>query len=930
MMKSSPLRKRKKSEFRTTRPMLLRTAFGFVFLAGTILGATAQIAPPENRNNENPENKLTVGTYSGEQLRRCHPLNLIKALQMADPSITVDLGEEAIGSDPNDVPMIISIGGIRNFTTYRSGRDNPLLIADGHEISIERFADFDIARVESVSVLKDPAQTAMYGIRGGNGVIVIKTVKPEQGTLRLNYRFDGGVDFADLSSYNIMNSASKLALEKELGIYAGKEALYNQRAANKGTDWLKLPLTTPFRHRHHVDIEGGDNTLAMKFSLMAEPAGKGIMKGSSRERYGAGGRLDYYSDRLQVTEEFRAELVFGAHSPFGSFIDYTLVNPYYSPWDAKGQAIDILGEGTLNPQYSPYFESTLSSFSKQKTTRISNNLGAAYKFTDNLHLKGSFSFTKDLNKYDQYISPRSTKFYGLDEEYDLVGTYNIRRDNLTAYEGHLDLFYTYTQNRHALNAAFGVHSYSSVIYADNYTGMGMPIDQMGYISFAKRYDYRQRPGGREYEDHLLGAYVQGNYEFDKRYGAAFTARFDKSSQLAPEKRTAPTWAIDGSWKIHNEQWMQGSAFDYLVLSAGVGGSSAFQFDYSMVNPTYYYAINDPYLNSPGTKAADAFGLVSLMQASLSFNSKLKWRTDTNIHGGLSLSLWNRVQADLRYYNVTSSDLAVQEAGDITLGTKNSWVNDGKIRNSGFEFSVKVDVLKNKDFGLSVLANGFINKNEIVRIPDFYAAEFNEQYRYSGLQLVEGHAVNGVHAAPSAGIDPNTGKEIFRTLSGGTTGSWYDAGLIYYGDPAPKIKGSFGLMAKYKQWDFNCLMRYSVGANYYDAYSAYYIDAANINGNGSVNMNEKWQKTGQQTAWQSFDNTNTYPTSRFVSKRNTLSLSSVGVGYNLDAAKAAKIAMKGLYIGVICNDLFFLSSVDTPRGLLYPYARSFTLTLKATF
>lgn len=127
-----------------------------------------------------------------------------------------------------------------------------------------------------------------------------------------------------------------------------------------------------------------------------------------------------------------------------------------------------------------------------------------------------------------------------------------------------------------------------------------------------------------------------------------------------------------------------------------------------------------------------------------------------------------------------------------------------------------------------------------------------------------------------------------------------------------------------------MFRYSFGGKVYNQEAAEFVDMADLSANGPVQMRDKWQKAGQETKWQGFDNQLTLPTSRFVETRNILSLSSLRVGYRFDTALAEKMYMKSLRVGLSCNDLFFSSSAKIERGLIYPFARSFTLSLQATF
>lgn len=135
------------------------------------------------------------------------------------------------GSDPNALPEVYLRGksgiGIKELdvtdVTSKSSLVNnpnlPTFIMDGFEISVTKLYDMDPSRIESVTILKDAAATAMYGSRAANGVIVITTVTPKPGKLNVSYSLTGEVEMPDLSDYNLLNAADKLEAERIAGAF---------------------------------------------------------------------------------------------------------------------------------------------------------------------------------------------------------------------------------------------------------------------------------------------------------------------------------------------------------------------------------------------------------------------------------------------------------------------------------------------------------------------------------------------------------------------------------------------------------------------------------------------------------------------------------------------------------------------------------------
>ena len=172
--------------------------------------------------------EVTVGR---EELKKVGALNMLQALNAFDPSIR--LAESLTnGSNPNMIPDI-TIRGENSFDLRANADDAttnpnaPLYILDGVEVSAERIYDMDLNRIESTTILKDASATALYGSRGANGVIVITTIRPKSGEIRIALNANYNVSIPDLRDYNLMNAEEKLEYEKRAGVYTNSD--YNEQ-----------------------------------------------------------------------------------------------------------------------------------------------------------------------------------------------------------------------------------------------------------------------------------------------------------------------------------------------------------------------------------------------------------------------------------------------------------------------------------------------------------------------------------------------------------------------------------------------------------------------------------------------------------------------------------------------------------------------------
>lgn len=193
----------------------------------------------------------SFSSYSKEDLKMVGTQNIIQSLRSLDPSMLV-IESKQWGSDPNRMPDIeirgkTSIVGLK--TEFENDPNQPLFILDGVETTLETIVNLSMDRVASVTILKDAASTAIYGSKAANGVIVVETIQPRSGQLRLSYNGNYKIQFADLSDYNLMNAAEKLEFERLSGRYDDfssysnnvvLQKLYNERLAEVIRGWTPI------------------------------------------------------------------------------------------------------------------------------------------------------------------------------------------------------------------------------------------------------------------------------------------------------------------------------------------------------------------------------------------------------------------------------------------------------------------------------------------------------------------------------------------------------------------------------------------------------------------------------------------------------------------------------------------------------------------
>ena len=276
----------------------------------------------------------TYVTVKGEQLKKLNPNNILSSLQLFDPSFRI-VENNKHGSDPNALPEFRMRGDVQlgdseptefqmMMGDYSNRPNMPLFILDGFEATLQRIVDLDPERIESVTILKDAAATAIYGSRASNGVLVFETRPPLPGRLNVAYSLNMAITAPDLTDYNLMNAAEKLEYERQAGLFRPNNAAemnyYNEKLQEvlRGVDtyWLSKPLRTPFMHSHSLSMEGGDETIRYSLALNYS-SNPGVMKGSDNTTMGLDLTLNYQRKGWNIQNVLSLSNREGNNSPYG-------------------------------------------------------------------------------------------------------------------------------------------------------------------------------------------------------------------------------------------------------------------------------------------------------------------------------------------------------------------------------------------------------------------------------------------------------------------------------------------------------------------------------------------------------------------------------------------------------------------------------------
>lgn len=904
----------------------------------------------------------------GDDLRKVSQTNILDAIQSFDPSFRI-MDNTQFGSDPNAMPEMTIRGqsgvGNRALDTDQLSKSNlknnpnlPTFIMDGFEVSIEKIYDLDPTRIESITILKDAAATAIYGSRAANGVVVVTTVAPKPGEVRVSYGFTGTLETPDLRDYNLANASEKLEIERRAGLYDPNignyfnesEAVnaYNKKLAliKRGidTDWLSLPLRNGLDQKHSVFIEGGTQNLRYGIDGSFNKV-QGVMKGSGRDRYGVGISLDYRLKKFQVKNTTTFNHTKSKESPYGSFGDYTSLMPYDTPYE-NGVLTQTLryssgsGGRTIN---NPLYEATLSNYNWNSYDEFINNLSFNWYINDYWMAKGQFSITKKYSRSERFIDPLSTKTSvssdNASANKDKKGDLYMTSGNDLSLSGNAFIYYNQSFGKHNLNGSAGWEISTSTY--DNVSShyRGFPSGQFHSLNYAN--EIYKKPTKTEGTSRMVSMLATANYTWNNIYLLDLSVRFDGSSEFGSNQRWAPFFSTGAGVNIHNYDFLKGNKYiNKLKIRGSYGRTGKVNFpDYAA--QTVYEPLFDEWYATGYGAVLKALG-----------NKDLTWEKTDKYDFGIETQLFNeRLTIDFDYYYEKTIDLV----NDVTISTTSGFStyknNMGEIENKGLEMTARYDVFKNKNWLVALWGNIAHNTNKILkisdsqraynqRVADFYKSETgaalrDSKYAVPIAQYEEGQSLTSIWAVKSLGIDPTTGKELYQNRDGSVTDKWDATQEVVCGNTQPDFNGAFGVNLNYKQWSLFASFLYEWGGQQYNQTLVDRVENANIEfGNVDLRvLTDRWQKPGDVAQFKNIQDASmtTLPTSRFVQNNSFLRLNALTLTYDFSREWLKRnLGLRMLRLEASTSDLINWNSVRQERGLSYPKSYKFNFSVKAQF
>lgn len=886
----------------------------------------------------------SAASYRNEELKAIGNQNVLQSLSALDPSFVI-VENNLAGSDPN-ATMNININGTTSINglsdKYGTDPDRPLFILDGFETTLERISDMSMDRVESITILKDAASTAIYGSKAANGVVVVETKKPEAGKLRFSYNGSYNLSWADLSDYNLMNASEKLQFEKLSGYYGTLDAngeilddlqrsvyysRYKNVVAGLNSYWMNEPLRTGFSHDHSFNAEGGDSAFRYGLTFRYRDNG-GVMKNSDRQNIDGSVDLSYRIDKFNFSNQTNLYYT-KTDDNVVSFSEFAQANPYYAKRDADGEVYRVLESyETINGTqyvYNPLWNYQQKSFNRGDEIQFNNNFNVEYRPIPALRLTGRFGFTTSRGKSEMFRSPYDTSFAATEQI--KRGNYTRTDNNNTSYDGSFIASYGGMAGRHTYNFVGGAQiSERNSTSASNST-RGYISDKFWNPNFSNGYAENSRPSSSITKTRSASFYLNGNYAYDLRYLFDFNVRSDGASVFGINNPFSTTYSLGVAWNIHNEHFFKKNKYvNTLKLRYTFGNPGNQNVNAKLANNVYTYYTSYP----------NPFGLAAIV--SQWGNNDLKWKRTLTHNFGLNALLFNNRLSLTVDYNIRKSDpelISVEQP--TSTGVSSIPMNIGATDNRSFTVTVGLDIIKNRNFVWRMTANMLHTTTKYYNIGNTLD-KLNEEGRASQslVRYYDGASTTALWAVRSLGIDPMSGNEVFLYKDGSYSFKWDSNEEVEVGDTTPKAQGNFGTTVRWKGFSLGLNFQYRLGGQ--TTLNTLLKKVENIS-NASIKYNQdrralhdRWQKPGDTAKFKRIDDTSTTNMStRFIADENTLQCTSLSLGYeNTTATWLRSMGLSSIYCRMYTNNLFRLSTIKEERGLDYPFSRSVSASIGLRF
>ncbi|MFZ9694637.1 MAG: SusC/RagA family TonB-linked outer membrane protein [Chitinophagaceae bacterium] len=909
-----------------------------------------------------------ISTIKAADIEKARPVRVEEALQGRAAGVNV-----IQPGTPGAKPTVL-IRGIPSF----SGTD-PVVIIDGVPQTLTDFNSISPTDIESINVLKDAATAAIYGVKGGNGVIVVTTRSGRKSnktdiTINSNY----GIQEV-INTVGVLNGAEYAAMINEGSTVAGGPVIFSDLSTvGVGTNWQNEVFKRAPLQSHTISARGGADR--MGYFLSAGFVNQsGIVGGNDKSRFSRGN----FTANLNFDLSSKVKLLINTtgvildskgiqensfNSVLGSALNFdptvAVKNSVPNTPGQYGFSNLILSE-VFNPLTK--LENT---YNKNVGSKLYGKFELQYDILKNLKLSSRFGYTK----YDGNAkSFTPLVFYGpnnIDNSMNADGSAVAGRHNSVAHEKVSNFNYTWetfanynfevgSNHRFETVAGFAMSKVSG--NAAGATRQDVPFNSWEFADFTAATGNNISTNTNalsgyyyQYFRRNLSYFGRVNYDYDNRYLLSATLRRDGSYAFGIQNKYANFLSGSAGWVVSNESFFRSKNINYLKLRASYGVTGNENVDPQFVSIVTGGPSYGPTANSNGYNFNNIFYAGSTVGSAA--NDALRWEKQTQLNAGFDISLFDkRISLSADYFQKevdgllftpsasyylgtvpipTSNIGATRSTGvDITLGFTETIAKQLKVSTSFTFTTAKNEVTATNSDGTARILGGYYFNGQSQSVTVFEKG-FTPGYFYG--YKTDGLFQNDAEIAAAA-TQPGAVPGDIRFVDMNKDGVINAQDMTQIGDPFPDFTVGGNLSLEYKGFDFTTFAYASVGNDVYRAYerNAIYSNKdrrvlARWTGEGTTNDAKNPRYTFVDA------NSNIRVSDRYVEDGSFLKIKNIQLGYTFPS-KAAKKWFSSLRVYAQVRNAFVFTNYsgfdpEISGGILdtgvdrgsYPQPRTYTL------
>ena len=874
-----------------------------------------------------------------EAIAKKNDANFVKVLEGSVPGVQMN--------NSTSMPGVWGSVYIRGRASLNSGTQ-PLYVIDGMPVNsdtdamstsannmVDPMSSINPADIESITVLKDAAATAIYGSRAANGVIVVTTKKGSEGKFNLNLDIKQGFVSMGNNNMDFANAEESMKLFTDgLTAYQGGDwqENYNYLADNyfgwdrkTSTDWMDAITRKGYYQDYNLSAQGRNGNTGYYVSLGYLNT-DGLIIGSDMERFS--GRMNLDSKFKWATIGVNTSYSYSTQNGFSLSTAGFMSSPLTAAISSQTPMDPIYdSEGNYNNinMYNPValMDEDTGELNENKMQTINLNPYLQVDFGLGIYAKTTLGVNlTDLRQYQYWsalYNPQAMDYNGLGQQYNSRNTV-VTWNNVVGWNHKF-------ADKHDVSVMLGQEMQKKSYFYEYYAKSDFPFADSGMRDLTTAGTEQ----GSEYykkEARLASYFMDAHYSYADKYYLSGSYRRDGSSVFGSNTRWGNFWSVGGKWRISGEDFLNGNnVITNATLRASYGTVGNQDIDWYAARGFYGAGYN--YNQMPG-----------MIPVSIS-NQELTWEVSKKFDIGFDFSLWHRLHFTFDFYNEITSDALFQVPLSMTTGMTETYKNIGKIRNHGIEFSVNANILQTKDWTWSAYANLTWNENEVVKLST------DEPIEYTFQIIEEGRPYTQFKMKEYAGVDRETGKPLWYLNETGneTTSDYNAAAKRYVGDADPNVLGGFGTNLRWKDIDFGLSFNYRLGGKVYDSGAAFTgfgmafrtpLEDVALNSWTEENKDAKYPQYIYKDPYNA-----TSTSSRFLYSGDYLRISNLTLGYTLPKKWTTKILIQRLRAYISVDNLYTFTASDfvgynpetSANGVIawqYPATRTFIGGIQLTF